>query len=67
MRLFRNTHRLLDGEWNYDDLREALRQADNGEDLAQYMGFLDRMDAVTEFVIFDRTAEVPWQALTLKG
>jgi DNA helicase HerA-like ATPase len=58
--LFRNAFDELAGrEWDYDDLLEALRQADDGADSEQYRSILDRMRDATEFAILDRTQEVP--------
>lgn len=73
MSLFRKAHKLLGNEWDYDDLQEALRQADIGEEeeeetkkgkkkkkaSSQYDGLLERMEGATEFAIFDKTNEVP--------
>ena len=74
MSLFRKAHRFLGEEWDYDDLQEALRQADSEEEeetkkgkkkkkktkmSPQYYGLLDRMEGATEFAIFDKTSEVP--------
>lgn len=58
--LFRAAFDLLAGrEWDYQDLAEALREADNDNDSEQYRSLIDRMGDATEFAILDRTAEVP--------
>ncbi|TFH03103.1 MAG: ATP-binding protein, partial [Candidatus Thorarchaeota archaeon] len=58
--LFRTAFdKLADREWDYDNLLEALEQADEGKDSEQYRSLIDRMSDATEFAILDRTAEVP--------
>jgi DNA helicase HerA-like ATPase len=61
--LFRRAFHLLEGrEWDDEDLREALRQADGEESDSvseQYSALIDRMSGTTEFQILDKTEEVP--------
>ncbi len=58
--LFRDAFERLEGrEWGRDDLEEALRQADGGENSDQYRALLSLMGEATEFAILDPTQEVP--------
>lgn len=59
-KLFRDAFKLLEGkEWDYDDLENALEQADEGEDSEQLQGLKSLMEEATEFVILDKSQEVP--------
>ncbi len=58
--LFRAAFKTLaEKEWDYNDLRTALKQADEGEDSPQLHSLLARLDDTTELVILDKTEEVP--------
>jgi hypothetical protein len=59
--LLRRVLRDLQGTtWDLDDLRTALsRTGDDTEALEQSSSIIDRIDGTTEFVVFDKTEEVP--------
>ncbi len=66
--LFRKAFESLKGrEWDYDDLLEALRQSSDDGESEQYRAILDRMRETTEFLIFDKTEEIPLSSPSSPG
>ena len=61
--LLRSVLKELQGtKWGLDDLKAALeRIAEDSEASEQSRSILDRIDNTTEFVIFDKTEEIPLQ------
>ncbi len=60
--LLRDAYNILEGtNWDLDDLRNALKTAsESGKDRSsQYYSLMDRIENATEFLVFDKTEEVP--------
>ncbi len=60
--LFRKAFKILTDkktEWDYDNLRAALRESDENNESPQLHSLLARLDDTTELVILDKTEEVP--------
>jgi DNA helicase HerA-like ATPase len=60
--LFRDAFKILTEkktEWDYDNLRAALREADGADESPQLYSLLARLDDTTELAILDKTEEVP--------
>ncbi|TXT55425.1 MAG: putative DNA helicase [Candidatus Thorarchaeota archaeon] len=59
-KLFRDAFaKLKDTEWGLDDLKNALRDADDNTDSDQFQGIMSRMNEVIEFMMLDKNKEVP--------
>jgi len=61
--LLRSVYQTIRGtNWDLDDLRNAIRTIgvdNNGNQTSQCHSLLDRIENATEFIVFDKTEEVP--------